>query len=179
MYLCVVHLSNAATAVKPGCKQQCLSPDSRITYGCTQALHIARPMAQTAAAAQPKVICSMFTFLHYRVTSLLHYRVTSLKLRVVSVAVANKHTVILTDSGAVYSWGANDQGQLGYGTSDSASNALPRQVEAMKVLHFPPGCSVSGMLLCCICLVACAATYVPPQPLPCQSVRLHGISAAH
>lgn len=62
-----------------------------------------------------------------------HCRVTSLKLRIVSVAVANKHTAILTDMGAIYSWGANDQGQLGYGTSDSASNAVPRQVEAMKV----------------------------------------------
>ena len=60
------------------------------------------------------------------------YRVTSLKQRVVAVAAANKHTAVLTDQGAIYSWGANDQGQLGYGTSDSASNAVPRQVEAMK-----------------------------------------------
>ena len=49
------------------------------------------------------------------------------------MAAANKHTAILTDAGAIFSWGSNDQGQLGYGTSDSASNALPRQVEAMKV----------------------------------------------
>jgi alpha-tubulin suppressor-like RCC1 family protein len=49
------------------------------------------------------------------------------------VAAANKHTAILTDAGAIFSWGSNDQGQLGYGTSDSASNALPRQVEAMQV----------------------------------------------
>ncbi len=60
-------------------------------------------------------------------------RVTSLKQRVTAVAAANKHTAILTDAGAIFSWGSNDQGQLGYGTSDSASNALPRQVEAMKV----------------------------------------------
>lgn len=72
-------------------------------------------------------------------------RVTSLKLRVVSVAVATKHTAILTDSGAIYSWGANDQGQLGYGTSDSASNAVPRQVEAMKV---------PALDLCTTCLAA-------------------------
>ncbi len=60
---------------------------------------------------------------------------TSLKQRVTAVAAANKHTAILTDAGAIFSWGSNDQGQLGYGTSDSASNALPRQVEAMKVSH--------------------------------------------
>ncbi|KAA6425361.1 MAG: hypothetical protein FRX49_04854, partial [Trebouxia sp. A1-2] len=59
-------------------------------------------------------------------------KVTSLKQRVTAVAAANKHTAILTDAGAIFSWGSNDQGQLGYGTSDSASNALPRQVEAMK-----------------------------------------------
>ena len=60
-------------------------------------------------------------------------RVTSLKQRVVAVAAASKHTAVLTDAGAILSWGSNDQGQLGYGTSDSASNAMPRQVEAMKV----------------------------------------------
>ena len=65
-------------------------------------------------------------------------RVTSLKQRVVAVAPANKHTAVLTDQGAIYSWGANDQGQLGYGTSDSASNAVPRQVEAMKVHRLLP-----------------------------------------
>ena len=63
-------------------------------------------------------------------------RVTSLRQRVVAVAAANKHTAILTDAGAIFSWGSNDQGQLGYGTSDSASNAVPRQVEAMKVKIF-------------------------------------------
>ena len=53
--------------------------------------------------------------------------------RVVDLAVANRHTVALLDDGAVFSWGSNLQGQLGYGTSDSASNATPRIVEAMKV----------------------------------------------
>lgn len=53
--------------------------------------------------------------------------------RLVDVAVANRHTVALLDDGCVFSWGSNLQGQLGYGTSDSASNATPRIVEAMKV----------------------------------------------
>ena len=50
-----------------------------------------------------------------------------------AVAAANRHTVALVEMGHVYSWGCNLQGQLGYGTSDSGSNAVPRIVEAMKV----------------------------------------------
>lgn len=57
----------------------------------------------------------------------------TLRARVVRVAAANRHTVAVSDAGAVYSWGCNLQGQLGYGTSDSASNATPRLVEAVKV----------------------------------------------
>lgn len=54
---------------------------------------------------------------------------------VVSVAAANRHTVVATNDGQVFSWGSNLQGQLGYGTSDSASNATPRMVEVLKVRH--------------------------------------------
>ena len=56
-----------------------------------------------------------------------------LRQRVTAVAAANRHTVALAEGGHAYSWGSNLQGQLGYGTSDSASNAVPRIVEAMKV----------------------------------------------
>ncbi|KAK9908199.1 hypothetical protein WJX75_004163 [Coccomyxa subellipsoidea] len=59
-------------------------------------------------------------------------RVSSMRQRVTAVAAANRHTVVLAEGGTVYSWGSNLQGQLGYGTSDSASNAVPRIVEAMK-----------------------------------------------
>ena len=55
-----------------------------------------------------------------------------MRARVTAVAAANRHTVALAEGGGVYSWGCNLQGQLGYGTSDSASNAVPRIVEAMK-----------------------------------------------
>ena len=57
---------------------------------------------------------------------------TTLRQRAFAVAAANKHTAALVEGGAVFSWGANAEGQLGYGTSDSASNALPRFVEGMK-----------------------------------------------
>ena len=61
-------------------------------------------------------------------------RVSGLKgVAVVAAAAANRHTVVAASDGRVFSWGSNLQGQLGYGTSDSASNATPRLVEAMKV----------------------------------------------
>ena len=63
----------------------------------------------------------------------------ALRARVVGVAAANKHSVAVLEGGAVFSWGSNSEGQLGYGTSDSASNALPRLVEAMKVRAQGPG----------------------------------------
>ncbi|KAK1582730.1 hypothetical protein Q3G72_017710 [Acer saccharum] len=59
-------------------------------------------------------------------------RVSSLKSRIVAVAAANKHTVVVSDSGEVFTWGCNREGQLGYGTSNSASNYTPRLVEYLK-----------------------------------------------
>jgi alpha-tubulin suppressor-like RCC1 family protein len=32
----------------------------------------------------------------------------------------------------VFTWGSNKEGQLGYGTSNSASNCIPRMVEYLK-----------------------------------------------
>lgn len=54
-------------------------------------------------------------------------------IAVACLAAANRHTAVATSDGRVFSWGSNLQGQLGYGTSDSASNATPRVVEVMKV----------------------------------------------
>lgn len=59
-------------------------------------------------------------------------RVSSLKTRVIAVAAANKHSAAVTESGEVYTWGCNREGQLGYGTSNSASNYVPRAVESLK-----------------------------------------------
>lgn len=59
-------------------------------------------------------------------------RVSSLRSRIVSVAAANKHTAVVSETGEVFTWGCNKEGQLGYGTSNSASNYTPRLVESLK-----------------------------------------------
>ncbi|CAM8884892.1 unnamed protein product [Rhodiola kirilowii] len=59
-------------------------------------------------------------------------RVSSIRSRVVAVAAANKHTAAVSESGEVFTWGCNKEGQLGYGTSNSASNYTPRVVEYLK-----------------------------------------------
>ncbi|XVE90196.1 hypothetical protein DITRI_Ditri20bG0059300 [Diplodiscus trichospermus] len=60
------------------------------------------------------------------------HRVSSLRSRIVAVAAANKHTAVVSESGEVFTWGCNREGQLGYGTSNSASNYTPRIVEYLK-----------------------------------------------
>lgn len=59
-------------------------------------------------------------------------RVSSLKVKIIAVAAANKHSAAVAESGEVYTWGCNKEGQLGYGTSNSASNYTPRMVEYLK-----------------------------------------------
>ena len=53
--------------------------------------------------------------------------------KVIALAAGNRHTAAIIEGGTVLAWGSNEHGQLGYGTTDSASNATPRIVEAMKV----------------------------------------------
>lgn len=52
-----------------------------------------------------------------------------------AVAAANKHTAVVSAAGEVYTWGCNREGQLGYGTSNSASNYSPRVVAYLKGKH--------------------------------------------
>ncbi|KAL3696325.1 hypothetical protein R1sor_010401 [Riccia sorocarpa] len=59
-------------------------------------------------------------------------RVNTLRAKVVKVSAANKHNAVLTEAGEVYTWGCNLEGQLGYGTSNSTSNYIPRLVECLK-----------------------------------------------
>ncbi|KAF5471959.1 hypothetical protein F2P56_008716 [Juglans regia] len=63
-------------------------------------------------------------------------RVSSLKSKIVAVAAANKHTAVVSATGEVFTWGCNREGQLGYGTSNSASNYTPRVVEYLKGKFF-------------------------------------------
>ncbi len=88
-------------------------------------------------------------------------RVASIKQRVAAVAAANRHTVAVLEGGHVYSWGCNLQGQLGYGTSDSASNAVPRIVEAMKVSLASVIFELSSLCLGCSCTSAPPAMQSP------------------
>ncbi|XP_042432345.1 uncharacterized protein LOC122018936 [Zingiber officinale] len=59
-------------------------------------------------------------------------RVSSLKVKIVAVAAASKHSAAVSEHGEVFTWGCNKEGQLGYGTSNSASNYVPRIVEYLK-----------------------------------------------
>ncbi|EOA29778.1 hypothetical protein CARUB_v10012869mg [Capsella rubella] len=59
-------------------------------------------------------------------------KVTSLKAKIVAVSAANKHTAVVSECGEVFTWGCNREGQLGYGTSNSASNYSPRLVDYLK-----------------------------------------------
>lgn len=63
-------------------------------------------------------------------------RVASLKVKIVAVSAANKHTAVVSESGEVFTWGCNREGQLGYGTSNSASNYTPRLVDYLKGKFF-------------------------------------------
>ena len=58
-------------------------------------------------------------------------RVTGLQgKKVVSIACGSLHCVACTDSGEVYTWGDNDEGQLGDGTTNAIQK--PRQVAALQ-----------------------------------------------
>lgn len=63
-------------------------------------------------------------------------RVSALRSKAVAVAAANKHTAVVSESGEVFTWGCNREGQLGYGTSNSGSNYTPRLVEYLKGKFF-------------------------------------------
>eukprot|EP00210_Caulerpa_lentillifera_P004267 g4070.t1 len=60
-------------------------------------------------------------------------RIMSLKgIHAIQASAANKHSAVVTLQGEVYTWGSNIYGQLGYGTSDSASNPTPQRVDSLQ-----------------------------------------------
>lgn len=63
-------------------------------------------------------------------------RVADLRCRIVAVAASNRHSAAVSAAGEVFTWGCNRDGQLGYGTHNSANNPTPRLVDAMKVRDF-------------------------------------------
>ena len=75
---------------------------------------------------------------HGRETAALKYVAEPKKIMalrscfITEIAAANKHSVAVTSTGEVYTWGSNTCGQLGYGAFDSNSFPMPRVVDAMK-----------------------------------------------
>ncbi|KAB0400187.1 hypothetical protein E2I00_001994, partial [Balaenoptera physalus] len=64
-------------------------------------------------------------------------RVAALQgIRVQRVACGYAHTLVLTDEGQVYAWGANSYGQLGTGNKSNQSYPTPVVVEKDRCEHF-------------------------------------------
>ncbi|XP_023587336.1 RCC1 and BTB domain-containing protein 2 isoform X3 [Trichechus manatus latirostris] len=57
-------------------------------------------------------------------------------IRVQRVACGYAHTLVLTDEGQVYAWGANSYGQLGTGNKSNQSYPTPVMVEKDRCEHF-------------------------------------------
>ena len=59
------------------------------------------------------------------------------------IASGGDHSVIVTNSGAVYAWGKNDKGQLGLG--DTVNREFPTQIRSLRNLK--------------VCYVSCGAEH--------------------
>uniref|UniRef100_A0A8C3GCF4 RCC1 domain containing 1 n=1 Tax=Cyclopterus lumpus TaxID=8103 RepID=A0A8C3GCF4_CYCLU len=68
------------------------------------------------------------------------YRSLSPQLRAKSLALSSEHAILLSASGAVYTWGLGSHGQLGHGGLSSEEE--PRAVEAL--LGMPMSCIATG-----------------------------------
>lgn len=64
------------------------------------------------------------------VPQFLPKRVEALQERVSSVAASWRHSLAVTASGALYSWGCGNYGQLGHG--DERNQRLPKRVEVLQ-----------------------------------------------
>ncbi|MEW5312301.1 MAG: hypothetical protein WDW38_003944 [Sanguina aurantia] len=59
-------------------------------------------------------------------------KVADLRCRIAAVAASNRHSAAVSAAGEVLTWGCNRDGQLGYGTHNSANSPTPRLVDALK-----------------------------------------------
>ena len=73
-------------------------------------------------------------------------RVSSLagRVRVVALAAANRHSVALGADGAVFTWGSNSFGQLGYGTPPGAAGSAPDGASASTAAQQPRAVELRG-----------------------------------
>ncbi|XP_051239551.1 RCC1 domain-containing protein 1 [Dicentrarchus labrax] len=76
----------------------------------------------------------------YIATKAPFYRSLSPHLKAKSLALSAEHAILLSASGAVYTWGLGSHGQLGHG--DLTSEEEPRAVEAL--LGMPMSCVATG-----------------------------------
>eukprot|EP01133_Synstelium_polycarpum_P010231 gene10231-11922_t len=52
--------------------------------------------------------------------------------RISQIAAGHSHSVMCVDNGDIYTWGANNKGQLGHGTFDSTPVSRPKQIEELR-----------------------------------------------
>ena len=52
--------------------------------------------------------------------------------RVCSIAAGMLHSLAVTDSGAIYSWGLGNNGRLGHGDEEGQRQRLPRRVAGLQ-----------------------------------------------
>ena len=77
--------------------------------------------------------------------ALLPSQVGALPHQVVSVALGQDHTLALTSSGEIFSWGLNRFGQLGYVIEGKAAGDEPLQASARRVLGLLRNATVIGV----------------------------------
>ncbi|XP_022131000.2 probable E3 ubiquitin-protein ligase HERC2 [Pieris rapae] len=97
-------------------------------------------------------------------------RVTGMQGKmIVSIATGSLHCVACTDTGEVYTWGDNDEGQLGDGTTVAAQR--PRLLAAMQGKRITKVACGSAHTVA-LCIEAPRAPRAPPSPpLECHLLR--------